>query len=311
MPTFRAMNTDVAVIAPGCSARALAALTADVAALFAASERCYSRFDPASELSRLNRATGPVPVTRELFATLRRARRYTLSTGGLFDPGVGGDLIALGYDRSFAPGALDRAAAAAPPTRGRSLALTLDEASRTVTRPPALTLDLGGMVKGHTVDLAAALADGEIAIDAGGDARLRGDGPDGRGWLVDVEDPRDPAQVLVTLRVRDRAVATSAPNRRRWRVAGAAAHHLIDPRTGRSASSDLLQATVLAPSAELADVLAKAAFLGGTTRTGALLAGRAGVGAVLVDRAGRVTIVGDVELDDVVDDIATPEVIDA
>ncbi|MCE9575897.1 MAG: FAD:protein FMN transferase [Deltaproteobacteria bacterium] len=289
------MNTDVAVIAPGRSDRALAPLAAEIAALFAASERRFSRFDPDSELSRLNRATAPMAVSRELFLAVRRARSYAIATHGLFDPGVGAALIASGYDRSFAPGALDRptAGAAAPAS---VLQLELDAATRTVVRPPGVTIDLGGMAKGLTVDRAAALGTGAFAVDAGGDAMLRGDGPDGDGWIVDVEDPRDPARVIASLRVRDRAVATSAPNRRWWRVGGAIAHHLIDPRTGRAAASDLLQATVVAPTAELADVLAKTAFLLGARAATRFLDGRVGLGAVLVDRGGGVALVGEVEL---------------
>lgn len=300
MHTFRAMNTDVAVIAPGRSDRALAPLAAEVAALFAASERRYSRFDATSELSRLNRATAPMVVSPELFATLARARSYAIATHGLFDPGVGAALIASGYDRSFdpdAPGALDRPAEAADAAPvGSVLALTLDAATHTVTRPPGVTLDLGGIAKGMTVDRAAALGTGAFAVDAGGDAMLCGDGADGDGWIVDVEDPRDPARVIASLRVRDRAVATSAPNRRWWRVGDAIAHHLIDPRTGRAAASDLLQATVVAGTAELAEVLAKTAFLLGARAAVDFLDGRAGLGAVLIDRSGEATLVGDLDV---------------
>ena len=95
------------------------------------------------------------------------------------------------------------------------------------------------------------------ALDAGGDALLRGTGPDGQGWIVDVEDPADPTREVLTLRVRDRAVATSAPNRRRWRTELGRMHHLIDPGTGRPSESDLAQVTVLADGVEVAEVLAK------------------------------------------------------
>lgn len=115
------------------------------------------------------------------------------------------------------------------------------------------------------VDRAATLLPKDGAIDAGGDAYLRGSAGDGAGWLVDVEDPFDASCVALTLRLRDAGVATSAPNRRRWLRAGKAMHHLIDPRTGAPAASDLAQMTVVAPTVELADVLAKAAFVAGWT----------------------------------------------
>ncbi|HEU4612045.1 MAG TPA: FAD:protein FMN transferase, partial [Kofleriaceae bacterium] len=135
-------------------------------------------------------------------------------------------------------------------------------------------------------------------IDAGGDMVLSGAGPDGDGWLVDIEDPDDPRSVLATLCVRDRAVATSAPNRRRWRRGPGDAHHLIDPRTGLPSRSDLAQVTMLAPTAEQADVLAKTAFLLGAREARRFVGARSELAAVLVHRDGTLEIAGDVELVD-------------
>ncbi|MCB9562604.1 MAG: FAD:protein FMN transferase [Kofleriaceae bacterium] len=125
---------------------------------------------------------------------------------------------------------------------------------------------------------------------------LRGAGPDGRGWLVDVEDPGAVGATLLTLRLRDRAVATSAPNRRRWRVGADVGHHLIDPRRGRPAISDLAQVTVVADRAETAEVVAKTVFVLGATAGTTWLRGWPGLGAVLVGRTGAVQLVGDLDV---------------
>jgi thiamine biosynthesis lipoprotein len=158
-------------------------------------------------------------------------------------------------------------------------------------------LDFGGFVKGWTVDQTADLLPANAVVDAGGDVLLRGAGPDGRGWIVDVEDPSDPSREVVTLRVRDRAVATSAPNRRRWRTPHGDMHHLIDPRTSRPADSDLAQVTVIGQSVEEAEVLAKAAFLFGFDEGRRFLQRQANIAAVLVRPDGRFDIVGKVEED--------------
>jgi thiamine biosynthesis lipoprotein len=176
------------------------------------------------------------------------------------------------------------------------LDVVLDAGTCSVCRPPDVHIDLGGLVKGSTVDRAAALLPETGFVDAGGDAMLRGGGSDGRGLLVDVEDPQDEGRCLLTLRIRDRAVATSAPNRRHWRAGTARAHHLIDPRSGGSAESDLAQVTVAAPSAELADVLAKTAFLRGARAATDLLAHTPGIGGVLVSNEGVAEVVGDLEV---------------
>jgi thiamine biosynthesis lipoprotein len=257
MLTFRAMNTDVTVAAPRLSPADEQAVARRVAAVFTASERRYSRFRPDSELSRVNRATGPVTVSAEMFGVLRRARHYTMLTGGVFDPAVGAALLALGYDRSFSSGALDREGAGHPPRPLSILDVVLDETTSTVCRPPDLQIDLGGFVKGRTVDLAGSLLPVPGVIDAGGDALARGDGPDGSGWVVD-------------------------------------AHHLIDPRARRSADSDLAQVTVVATSTELADVLAKTAFILGSRAARCFLARMPEIGAVLVKQTGGVELLGDV-----------------
>jgi thiamine biosynthesis lipoprotein len=293
MFTFRAMNTDVTVATVGADEEAVAG---EVARVFWHAERRFSRFRADSELTRLNRSRGPVVVSEDLFEALARARAYVEMTDGLFDPGVGADLIALGYDRSFAPGALDRERAEPPCRQARFLDLTLDPGTRTVERPEGLQIDLGGMIKGATVDAAAACLDTAGAIDAGGDAVLRGLDSSGAPWLVELEDPADPSRTLATLGLSDRAVATSAANRRRWRVGESVAHHLLDPRTRRPASTDVVQATVVATTAELADVLAKTAFLLGTAEARRLIERRKDAGAVLVRRTGRFAVIGDVDL---------------
>jgi thiamine biosynthesis lipoprotein len=225
-----------------------------------------------------------------------RARWYFDLTLGLFDPAVGGVLAAFGYDRSFAPGALDRAAATLPGRAGSFLDIGLDPSRRSVDRPCHVQIDLGGMIKGATVDAAARHLDGRGAIDAGGDAILLGLEPTRGEWLVDIEDPRNAEQVLLTVAVSGGALATSAPNRRTWKVGGRAAHHLIDPRTLAPSASDLLQATVFAPRAELADVLAKTAFLLGSREGKRFVANHGATGAVLVGRDGEVLVSGQVRV---------------
>lgn len=296
MWTFRAMNTDVTVCAPALDQAAEHALAVSIAALFDTTERRFSRFLATSELSRLNRATHSVVVSAELLDLLRACRRHVADTRGLFDPTIGGALVAAGYDRTFAPGALDRDHVSDAPRRVRFDEVGIDESARIVYRPPHVQLDFGGFLKGRTVDRAAQTAPATALIDAGGDMVVRGAGADGDGWLVDIEDPRDPHATVATLRVRDRAVATSAANRRRWQTGPTLAHHLIDPRSGLPSTSDLAQVTVLAPTAERADVAAKTTFLLGSCEGRHFIADRAELAAVLVTQDGSVDFVGDMEV---------------
>lgn len=292
MFTFPSMGTQVSVGAPSLRDWEEHALALDVQDLFARQEARFSRFSERSELSSLHRTTGPTVVSTDLFATLLAARDHHRATGGLFDPAIGGALIALGYDRSFALGGLDRESASTSTPRGSFAEVTLDPRTLTVERPGHVRLDLGGLVKGRTVDRAAASLPSIGVIEAGGDAYLRGPGPEGTGWCVDVEDPFDARRVLVTLRVSDRGVATSAPNRRRWRVGSSIAHHLVDPRTQRPSTSDLSQVTVVAATAELAEVLSKTLYLLGGEGARHVLPSLGDITAVLVDQRGAFEVIG-------------------
>lgn len=285
--TFRAMNTDVRVLVPGLDAFRTWQVGRAIRGLFAKSERRFSRFRRDSEVSRLN-AAGEAVVSADLFAALQRARQYWELTDGWFDPTIGASLRALGYDRSFSPGALDRLGGAGTPVPGVGMdRIAMDPASRTVRLPSGAQLDFGGFIKGWTVDQAARLLPLTGSVDAGGDAAVVGS-----GWNVDVEDPMHPGRSVFQVRLQDRAIATSGTNRRRWRTSGGDVHHLLDPRTGRPADTSLSQVTVVAASAELADVLAKTVFLRGPVDAASRLKRWPSVTAVLVDNAGAVTTIG-------------------
>ncbi|HSD10222.1 MAG TPA: FAD:protein FMN transferase [Candidatus Binatia bacterium] len=296
MLSFRSMGTEITVYAPSLSEAEEGGIASAVAEVFAESESRFSRFRADTELSRLNAAGAPTVVSPELFDVLRSARRYFELTGGLFDPTVGSALIALGYDRSFSPGALDRRSLAAPVPVCSFAEVVLDEATRTVHKPSHIRLDFGGLVKGRTADVAAELLPCLGVVDAGGDAVLRNGGSSGTGWIVDIEDPRNPGRTLLSLTVRDRAVATSGSNRRRWTVAGEVVHHLIDPRTWKPAASDLAQVTVVAPTAELAEVLAKTAFLLGARGGARFLDSIHGVAAVFVGLDTSIRRIGELKV---------------
>jgi thiamine biosynthesis lipoprotein len=293
------MSTDVAIRAPEATPRREWRLADAVVRQFASIETRFSRFRAESELSRLNASHGPVVVSTELFQAIERARGYWELTDGWFDFTIGRALRDAGYDRDFAPGVLDRTTPADKPARASvtSADIRLDRASRTIELPPGMLLDCGGFVKGWAVDEAIGCLPKVAAVDAGGDAFLSGAGLDRQGWRVYVEDPWHPGRPIVAFRARDTAVATSGANRRKWQIGGRAAHHLIDPRTAEPAVSDLVQVTVLAPRAELADVLAKTVFLRGRRDGARFLEGFADVAAVLVAANGDIQIEGLLEIE--------------
>lgn len=128
-------------------------------------------------------------------------------------------------------------------------------------------IDLGGIGKGFAVRRAAralAGAGSAVLVDAGGDEWLGGDGPEGDGWKVGVEDPHGGVDPVLVLSLSDRACATSSIRRRRWAAPdGTPVHHLVDPRTGRPGGPGLAAVTVVHRDPVWAEVWSKTLFLAG------------------------------------------------
>ncbi len=144
-------------------------------------------------------------------------------------------------------------------------------------------LDPSGYVKGWAADGAAAILGraGAVtyAVNVGGDVLVRGR-PDGRrGWRVGIRHPDDPAAVCGVVEIVDGAVATSGTYER--------GQHIVDPRTGRPAQSNLRSVTVIGPALGLADAYATAVFVMGESGL-EWLARRPGFGAVGVTSDDRI-----------------------
>jgi thiamine biosynthesis lipoprotein len=190
-------------------------------------------------------------VTPVLEAVLGAAlHAYDLSDG-LVNAAVAAALIAAGYDRTItkvrtAPGPISEAAAVVP------LHDVLEVGTGWAHLRAGHTIDLGGVGKGWLSDALSSRFDNGV-VNLGGDLRARGDGPGGSGWEVTFCDG-------ASYRVIDAGVATSGVAGRRW----SGGHHLIDPRTGRPATTDIAAVSVSAADALQAEVLAKAAAILGS-----------------------------------------------
>ncbi len=256
-----------------------------------------SRFDPSSELSRLNADARPtVPASQVLRMAIRAALWAAEHSGGLVDPTLLGALEEQGYRASLA---IERAAplaaalACAPrrrPARAHPdahwRAIRIDDEAGTITRPPGLRLDTGGSTKGLAADAAAHVLEAGYIVDCAGDMRLHARRP----LRIAVEHPLT-GEYAHMLHLAEGAVATSGLGRRVWeRPGGGYAHHVLDPATGEPAWTGLLQVTAVAPTALAAETVAKAGLLGGPERARALLAARHG--GVLVHDDGAVEPIG-------------------
>ena len=252
-------------------------------------EARWSRFLPTSDISRLNWAEGnPVevdPVTVQLISAMREASELS---DGDFDPTLLPELIASGYAASVVAPDLVTTLPASASAPGRLASLTLDGSS--VRMPVGTTLDPGGIGKGLAADIICefGLAEGAwgIMAEISGDIVVAGRAPDAVAWLLGVEDPFDTARHLTTVRIARGAIVTSSQRKRRFDTAAGVRHHLIDPRTGASALTDIQTVTVIAATGVRAEAISKSGFLRPVEEFLAWLP-QVGAAALLVDSAGR------------------------
>lgn len=246
-----------------------------------------SRHLEASELSALNADSRTrVSVGPTLGAALWAALEAADESEGLVD-------ITL-LDARLAAEGLSCAEPAAGVSRGWSLE-SGPRRTAVVSRPPGVRFDLGGVAKGWLADRGLALLASwpSAIVDADGDLSVRCRAGD--TWAIAVDDPRTDGATLAILQLSGPAtgwpvrwgVATSGTSVHRWRHGEVVGHHLIDPRTGAPALTDVVQATVVCGSALRAEALAKAAVIAGKIDGLALLE-RAGVrGAVILTEGGE------------------------
>ena len=228
-------------------------------------EKTLSRFDPKSELSRLNEnPEQEVSISPLLERALQTALWAAEKSEGLIDPTVLPALQKSGYDTSWEPeNQIPSSEMPRPQTRTaranpQNLWQKIKIQDNTIRRPVGIQIDLGGTGKGLAIDMIAEMwaEVGNWAVVLGGDLRLGGIHP--REVIVDGPSRRR------SLYISEGAVATSGTHRRAWKQNGIPHNHLRDPLTGDPVWGKYIQATALAPTAREAELLAKCALLQGS-----------------------------------------------
>ena len=249
-----------------------------------------SHYKAESQLSQINARANrePVQVDKELFDLIKLSTHYSQITEGAFDI----TYASVGYLYDF-PSHVHPSEAqiksALPAVNWRNL--LLDEEHHTVRfEHPGMRIDLGGIGKGYAVDRGVAILKERgiqhAVVTAGGDSRIIGDRL-GRPWLVAIRHPDDPHKVVTRIPLSDIAMSTSGDYERYFDENGVRYHHIIDPRTGHSASK-VRSATILAPTATQTDGMSKTAFVLGPERTLEIINRMPEYDAVLVCPDGRV-----------------------
>ncbi len=224
-----------------------------------------STFDSTSIISRINRNDTTVVVDSLFALVFTTAQQVSVQTNGAFDITVAPLVNAWGFGFD--------------PTRKRTQSM-IDSLKRCVGYQkvslkankvnkaiPCVQLDASAIAKGLGCDVVAQFLESKgvchYLVDIGGEMRLKGANAQGNRWRVGVQQPTEDSllvsnQVASILSVTDVGVATSGNYRQFYYQEGKKISHTIDPRLGTPCHHSLLSATVIAPTAMLADAYATA-----------------------------------------------------
>jgi len=261
-------------------------------ALLSAVDRACSRFREDSELSRVNAGAGRwVRVDPLLVAATVAAIEAAEHTDGIVHPLLGNVMIGLGYDRTFTelqPGRASGARIEPPPLDAWK---SIEWEPGAIKIPAGTALDLGATAKAWASDvISRTIAEEEranVVLSLGGDVAVASCDRSRTWWPIAIrEHPEGEACAEVAL--TGGGLATSSTRLRRWTVAGASHHHLVDPRTGVSARARWRTVSATGPSATAANIASTAAVVLGDDAVGWLTERE--VAARLVSEDGDVTL---------------------
>jgi len=252
-------------------------------------DRDMSTYKTTSEVSRVNAdaAKKPMVISAELFGLLQTAVEYSELTGGAFDITYASVGFMYDFHARKKPSEKD-IAIALPAVNYKHL--VLNKKDRTVFfSKPGVRIDLGGIGKGYAVDRGIEIVKlygiDHALVSAGGDSRIIGD-RFGKPWVVGIRHPDDKTKVIAKIPLTDTAISTSGDYERYFDENGVRYHHILDPRTGHSASK-VRSATILAPTATRTDGLSKVAFVLGAEEALNLYNRLPDVDAIIVTPDGK------------------------
>ena len=276
----------VTVVHPDASAAS--AMVNEAFAEMTRLEAILSRYRPDSPLSRLNAAGRIDRAPSVLLQVMAQSLDYAHMSGGAFDPTVA-PLLNLYASRADRGEELPDVVAVANTLPLVGYQGVLIEGARVAFDRPGMSVTLDGIAKGYVVDRTVATLVGagadRVLVDAGGDMASGGQGSVDAPWTVAVQDPRDERGTVDLVRLAGGCIATSGDYLQSF-TEDRTAHHIIDPRTGRS-PMHTASVSVVAESAMVADALSTAVMVLGPEAGVRLLEPLDGVEGVVVTKDGE------------------------
>ncbi len=248
-----------------------------------------SPYKTTSMLSQINReaANHPVGINQELFELIEKSLYFSTLTHGAFDITYASVGRFYNYRNRIYP---TNSQINKNINKINYKHIYLNQKNHTISYAlKGVFIDLGGIAKGYAVDRSIKLLKNmgiqNAIVTAGGDSRIIGD-KRGRPWIIGIRDPRKARSVKGMIPLVDSALSTSGDYERYFIKDGEHYHHILNPKTGRSAKQ-LRSVTVIGPDATTTDALSTSVFVLGPVKGMALINRLPGIEAVLIDQQNK------------------------
>lgn len=255
------------------------------------SERCqffedrFSRTKEGSDIWNINQAHGaPVEVSEETARCIEASLAYSEASDGLFDISIGAVSSLWDFVEGIKP---DDDAIKEAVKHVDYRTISVDGTTVTLADPDAM-LDLGGIAKGFiTDDLVSMLREAgckSAMLSLGGNVYVLGESFRGDDWNVGVQDPNGTANdVIASIPARDKSLVTSGLYERSFTIDDVLYYHILDPRTGYPAKTDLASASIVSDSSTDGDAYSTTLFLIGHDKAMDLLNSDERFSGLLID----------------------------
>lgn len=220
-----------------------------------------STYIPNSEISQFNNNTLIKFELPYFYTVLEASKEVYSKTGGAFDPTVMPLVNAWGF------GPQDSAMPDSNHVDSLRALVSFDslfyDSVSICKLKEGVQLDFSAIAKGNAVDVVADFLKEkglkDMFVEIGGEIAAYGNNETGKPWAVYIEKPvKDSLQAMATVRLDNKAIATSGNYRRFYMKDGKKYAHTISPFTGYPVEHSLLSASVFADNCTIADAYATA-----------------------------------------------------
>lgn len=263
----------VRIVDGGLTKSDVVALKLEIEKALVEVNRQMSNYQPDSELSRFNRA--PAGVAFKVSPDFAKVVRFALETSrfsdGAFDPTLGPLVNLWGFGEKTNDHVVpDETTLRSAMAKVGWKHLQVGEANTLIKDAPEIALDLGGVAKGHGVDLMIEILQSRglknLYASIAGEVRVTGHNPRGTKWVLGINMPvdhwRDDKPMAAMVSISGQALSTSGDYQKFFMDAsGRRRSHIIDPRTGSPVDHGVASVTIVGPDSMTADGLSTSLFV--------------------------------------------------